>query len=78
MNIIVGILILISVFLVVTQLLAIIWTITPYRPFKWLCHDIFGWHQPENGSGGFDGVSCYAKCRFCGKKIMQDSQGNWF
>lgn len=73
-----GVLILISIFLAVNWLLAVIWTITPFRPFKRLYHDILGWHEPGNGSESFDGASFHAKCRFCGKEIMQDSQGNWF
>lgn len=72
------VLILIYIFLAVSWLLAVIWTATPFRPFKRLCHDIYGWHEPENDPESFDGASFHAKCRFCGKGIMQDSQGNWF
>lgn len=41
-------------------------------------HDILGWHQPDNGPQSFDGCSVHATCKYCGKEIMQDSQGNWF
>lgn len=37
-----------------------------------------GWHRPTPGVLGFDGCSVNSLCRLCGKKIMQDSQGNWF
>ena len=41
-------------------------------------HDHVGWHFPANGITGWDGASFHATCKFCGKDIMQDSQGNWF
>lgn len=44
---------------------------------KWLYHDILGWHQPD-GRQDFDGCSVTSRCKYCGKEIMQDSQGNWF
>jgi hypothetical protein len=43
---------------------------------KW-AHDHLGWHAPD-GTRGFDGCSIHSTCRFCGKDVMQDSQGNWF
>lgn len=45
--------------------------------FKFIYHDIMGWHQPIE-SIGFNGCSFTSKCKHCGKKIMQDSMGNWF
>ena len=42
-------------------------------------HDIMGWHVPDKGeASAFDGCSFHNHCKFCGKEIMQDSQGNWF
>ena len=42
-------------------------------------YNILGWHSPDyNDKGYFDGASLHAKCKYCGKDIMQDSQGNWF
>lgn len=41
-------------------------------------HDILGWHTPDNSPQRFDGCSVHATCKYCGKDIMQDSQGNWF
>ena len=35
-----------------------------------------GWHKP-NGKIGHDGCSATAQC-YCGKRILQDSQGGWF
>jgi len=40
-------------------------------------HDILGWHSPDLKIG-FDGCSFTSTCKHCGKKILQDSQGNWF
>ena len=43
---------------------------------KWFC-DKMGWHlKPE--SLEFDGCSYVGICPRCGKKVLQDSQGNWF
>lgn len=44
---------------------------------KRLYHDLMGWHQPDN-SRSFDGCSEHSRCKYCGKEIMQDGQGNWF
>ena len=50
-----------------------------YGKIKWFYHDIMGWHMPnEDDPEYFDGCSVHAKCKHCGKGIMQDSQGNWF
>lgn len=45
--------------------------------FKRFYHDIMGWHMPDN-SEKFDGCSFHSHCKYCGKEITQDSQGNWF
>lgn len=43
---------------------------------KWFCKYL-GWHKsPE--MIGFDGCSSTGECPVCNKKILQDSQGNWF
>lgn len=39
-------------------------------------HDILGWHDCE--IDGFAGASFTGTCKYCGKKCLQDSQGNWF
>ncbi len=44
---------------------------------KWFYHDILEWHKPSEEST-FDGCSFNSTCRYCGKRIIQDSQGNWF
>ena len=47
--------------------------------FKSFYHDILGWHKPKNDDdSSFDGCSFHNKCKYCGKEILQDSQGNWF
>ena len=40
-------------------------------------HDTMGWHEPTKNIT-FNGVSYCSRCKYCKKKIMQDSQGNWF
>ena len=78
-SIIIKILLLIMIPLTFIWILSIIWTITKFRPFKHLCHDIFGWHEPnDDNENCFDGCSFHNTCKYCGKEIMQDSQGNWF
>ena len=47
--------------------------------FKKFYHDVIGWHQPADESNSrFDGLSFHCTCKYCGKDIMQDSQGNWY
>lgn len=40
-------------------------------------HDILHWHEPDQ-SIIYKGLNIHSKCKYCGKHIMQDSQGNWF
>ncbi len=44
---------------------------------KWFYHNILGWHLPQHEES-FDGCSWRSTCKFCGKEIEQDSQGNWY
>jgi len=44
---------------------------------KQFYHDVMEWHMPTD-SQGWDGCSFTSTCKYCGKDIMQDSQGNWF
>ena len=44
---------------------------------RWFYHDIMEWHRPKDVVG-FDGCSFTTRCRYCNKRILQDSQGNWF
>jgi hypothetical protein len=47
--------------------------------FKKFYHDILKWHKPHNEyDSEFDGCSFHNTCKYCGKEIIQDSQGNWF
>lgn len=43
---------------------------------KFLCN-FLGWHEPTTKII-FDGFNLTSTCKYCGKQIMQDSQGNWF
>ena len=40
-------------------------------------HNVFHWHKPIDNIG-CNGTSLTSKCKYCGKEILQDSQGNWF
>lgn len=65
-------------------IMAIMWTsgviymATKGLIFNWFFHDVMEWHLPDDKQQEFDGCSVHAHCKFCGKEIMQDSQGNWF
>lgn len=62
-------------------LLGLAWIFTPFRPCKWFFHDILGWHEPDPRKGiEMDPycVNIHGTCKYCGKHITQDSQGNWF
>ena len=51
---------------------------------KWKgTHYSCDWYGSHDGHGDskeryFDGCSYHAVCSKCGKRVMQDSQGNWF
>ncbi len=42
---------------------------------KFLC-SVLGWHKVDMTAEGFNGVSCVEHCKYCGKRVMSDSQGN--
>ena len=44
---------------------------------RWLFHNLLGWHKPIKKKT-FKGINIISKCKYCGKEIAQDSQGNWF
>lgn len=46
--------------------------------FKRWYHDVLGWHRPDDSGQSYDGASFHAHCKYCGKEITQDSQGNWY
>lgn len=48
-----------------------------YGAFVWFFHDYLGWHQSEESEEYFDGSEMHSRCKWCGKYITQDSQGNW-
>lgn len=74
---IITILTIIVILIAIMLVTGIIYLISKGRLFKLFYHDILEWHLP-NGEQGFDGCSVHSVCKFCGKEIMQDSQGNWF
>ena len=45
------------------------WNESPMRDF---IHNVMDYHVD------FDGASMHSKCKICNKRILQDSQGNWF
>ena len=40
-------------------------------------HNMLGLHKPK-GMTVSNGVTTSSHCKYCGKHIMRDSQGNWF
>ena len=56
-------------------IMLILGMLNKYLP-KWFC-DKLGWHLAPKEQG-FDGCSFTGTCPRCGKKVMQDGQGNWF
>ena len=44
----------------------------------WLFHDVFGWHDGNGAIPIFDGCSFVSRCSYCGRRVLLDSQGNWF
>ena len=45
--------------------------------WRWFWHDVMQWLRPS-GAYSFDGVSVGTTCRDCPRRILMDSQGNWF
>lgn len=42
-------------------------------------HKLLGWHWPDlDKPVRIDGILISAHCKFCGKEIQMDSQGNWY
>ena len=60
-------------------LLAFTWYNTGRPKFMGLiCHDFMKWHKPsEESLRIFKGANICTKCKYCGKWIMRDNQGNW-
>lgn len=38
---------------------------------------VLGWHRAPR-EAGFDGCSPSGRCSRCGRRVLCDSQGNWF
>lgn len=56
-----------------------IYLLTKGKLFRRIFHDLMGWHLPkEDEMAEFDGSFSRTYCKFCDKRIIQDSQGNWF
>jgi len=47
------------------------------RVRHWCCREL-GWHDGSRSILEFDGISIHGRCRFCGRQVMMDSNGNWF
>ena len=43
---------------------------------KFLCN-VLGWHKPSDCINKYE-ILTFSKCKYCGKQIIKDSQGNWF
>ena len=75
-NILISIMIIFIVLVIVFLIASVIYLKTGL--FKIFYHDILEWHLPNNSPQSYDGCSIHSTCKYCGKEIMQDSQGNWF
>ena len=51
--------------------------LTRGKLFKFIFHDMMGWHLPSPVQKYKGYIRC-SKCIVCGKDLMQDSQGYWF
>lgn len=56
----------------------VIYLISKGHIFNWFYHNVMKWHLPDDKPQEFNGCNVHAHCKFCGKEIMQDSQGNWY
>ena len=45
--------------------------------FRRFTHNVLGWHAP-NDTVTPVGINLVSYCRYCDRRILQDSQGNWF
>ena len=71
MNVLTFILIFIAILLTIMCVTGLLYIITKGALFKPFYHDVLEWHLPDlNKTENI--------CKFCGRKILQDSQGNWF
>jgi hypothetical protein len=43
---------------------------------RFMCN-VLGWHRPDK-TIKVCGINRISKCKYCGREIMKDSQGNWF
>ncbi len=48
-----------------------------YGFLKNFYHDFLGWCEPEDKQY-FAGINIASTCKYCKKRILQDSQGGWF
>lgn len=48
-----------------------------FGTFKRWFHGVLEWHRPDKTRTWNDGRATYSQCKWCGKEIMRDSQGNW-
>ncbi len=63
--------------IVVLGIIFMVWaTLSKYSSNQWYC-DKMGWHLAPK-TKGFDGCSMYGVCPRCNRKVLRDSQGNWF
>lgn len=74
----VKVLAIVSIIIAIAWVSGIVYLISEGKIFKRFGHNIMGWHLPNDEPQGFDGCNFHAHCKFCGKEIIQDSQGNWF
>ncbi len=42
-----------------------------------MVHNMLDLHQPDGSRKLYDGCAVYSKCRWCGKEIVMNEEGNW-
>ena len=65
------------IFLILTALVVLGLGTMMLNGTVWGCQ-FFGWHVPDQHYTFSDSFNSVSVCKFCGCRIMQDSQGNWF
>ena len=49
----------------------------PMGLFRRFTHNFLGWHEPNEMITQL-GINRVSYCKFCDRRILQDSQGGWF
>lgn len=64
------------IFIIIFIIFATLSIVDKFSNSTFFCNKI-GWHKAPLKQG-FDGCSSNGTCPRCGKKVLQDSNGDWF